>query len=643
MVAAESTGREKQLAEDDQMTSIRLLAVALLAATAIPALPAAAQTAPAKKPVNGVDDMPRYTYPMSGKVEAILTDEAAMKALAGKVKADIGKTLAGYDIQDRATLRGLHRTLRMIALIEGDWDAVKREAEAARSLQDKAADKLISGNIELAMVAAKDAGAFGTPAQRAAFKQAYATRIDPLPWDVVGTDLTQSVNTLDGWTAAQMTGSAMSAFQPSIDKGGSLSFEEASGLVAISALSRFYLPLKAEFGAVEGAYVKAHRVVKPSIWTARDVVLPAGDKTLSPVVVGIWDSGMDTALFPGLLWTNGKETMNGKDDDGNGFVDDVHGIGFDDHGRREATLLRQPHGRIDAKRIAFMADIRKGFGDQAAGIDSSEAREQAAWMNAASPEDAKALNEDMQFYGSYAHGTHVAGIVAAGDPYVRLVGARYNFATDNPPRRPTPQIMAALGKVHQDIVDYFKKAGVRVVNMSWGIDIKTEYESQLLANGVPPEQAASEARELFAIETGALRKALESAPEILFICAAGNSNNSASFVGFVPSGWDLPNLITTAAVDQAGDPTSFTTTGPTIDIAANGYQVDSVIPGGKRALFSGTSMASPQVVNAAAKVMATNPKLTGAQVRAILLETATPSPSGLKLLDTKAAVAKAKG
>jgi hypothetical protein len=47
------------------------------------------------------------------------------------------------------------------------------------------------------------------------------------------------------------------------------------------------------------------------------------------------------------------------------------------------------------------------------------------------------------------------------------------------------------------------------------------------------------------------------------------------------------------------------------------------------------------VTNAAAKLFALNPKLTVAQVREILLSTATPGSGGLKLLDTRAAVARA--
>lgn len=57
------------------------------------------------------------------------------------------------------------------------------------------------------------------------------------------------------------------------------------------------------------------------------------EKRLRPrrqVIVGVVDSGVDTLLtdLQGVLWTNPKERRDGKDNDHNGYVDDIHGWNF---------------------------------------------------------------------------------------------------------------------------------------------------------------------------------------------------------------------------------------------------------------------------------------------------------------------------
>ena len=79
--------------------------------------------------------------------------------------------------------------------------------------------------------------------------------------------------------------------------------------------------------------------------------------------------------------------------------------------------------------------------------------------------------------------------------------------------------------------------------------------------------------------------------------------------------------ITVGAVDRAGQETSFSTFGKTVAVHANGFEVESLLPGGDRVKFSGTSMASPQVANLAAKLFALKPELTVAQVREAMIGT----------------------
>jgi subtilisin family serine protease len=80
-------------------------------------------------------------------------------------------------------------------------------------------------------------------------------------------------------------------------------------------------------------------------------------------------------------------------------------------------------------------------------------------------------------------------------------------------------------------------------------------------------------------------------------------------VKHLPSAFRLPNLIAVGAVNQAGDETSFTSYDSTVVVDADGYEVESTVPGGGTLKGSGTSMASPNVANLAAKLLALHPSL----------------------------------
>ena len=152
------------------------------------------------------------------------------------------------------------------------------------------------------------------------------------------------------------------------------------------------------------------------------------------------------------------------------------------------------------------------------------------------------------------------------------------------------------------------------------------------------------ARELFDIGRNALTAAFASAPEILFVTAAGNENSDSTFSEAIPAGIVLPNLLTVGAVDLAGDEASFTSYGPTVKVHANGYQVESFIPGGDRVAESGTSMASPQVAGLAGKILAVNPKLAPTEVIALIAGTAEKTADGRRtLIHPKKALSAAGG
>jgi subtilisin family serine protease len=206
---------------------------------------------------------------------------------------------------------------------------------------------------------------------------------------------------------------------------------------------------------------------------------------------------------------------------------------------------------------------------------------------------------------------------------------RITFDWHNVPLPPSEELSLRAAQDDQAYVDWFRANGIRVVNMSWGGGPQDD-EAALEKNGMGKDAADRKAiaAKLFKIERDGLYNAIKSAPQVLFICAAGNADSNSGFNEMIPSAFKLSNLLTVGAVDQAGDEASFTSYGDTVLVDANGYQVESVLPGGRKVRFSGTSMASPNVVNLAAKLIALDPKLTPQQTIQLIVSGATPSVDG---------------
>jgi subtilisin family serine protease len=263
----------------------------------------------------------------------------------------------------------------------------------------------------------------------------------------------------------------------------------------------------------------------------------------------------------------------------------------------------------------------KGFSDLQASVDSPEATDLKRYMSQLRPDQVKPLIENLELVGNWAHGTHVAGIATDGNPFAKVVIGRITFDYHLIPEVPTLEQAKKDAAAYGAVVDYFKQNGVRVVNMSWGGSVK-DYENAFEANGAggTAEQRKELSREYFEIGKSALLKAMKGAPGILFVCAAGNSNDNVQFDEFIPSSLQLPNMITVGAVDQAGEETSFSSFGPMVNVHANGYEVESYIPGGRRLKLSGTSMASPQVTNLAGKLFALDPALTPEEARKLIVD-----------------------
>lgn len=577
--------------------------------------PAVGQT---KQRIDKVADLPRFTYRIDGQVENLIRDDAKFRAFAAEVRRDIESTLAKYDIADKATERQLLGTLVQLDMLDARYDAALAGADRIRALQEKPADKLLTGMTTRAIVAGeRKAGNRTSEAYHSEVAQSITDTLKPLPYDVIANEIREAKAGVETLGEGRLIGSVRESLQPIVDKSGSLSSDLAPGVIAIKYALIYALPLKQTFVDTYGAYLAAHRIDKADMWTARDVVLPPG-KSYTPVTIAVWDSGVDTHLFPGSV----VEAA------GNPAV-----IAFDRFSN-PATGELMPIPEELKKRVPEMKLRLKGFSDLQSDIDSPEASDVKQFLSTLKPDAYKSAIEDLVLASNWMHGTHVAGITVAGNPYARLVVGRIEFDWHLlPDPCPSKELAERDARNMQSYIDFFKQHGVRVVNMSWGGSVKGVEEAlEQCSIGKTADERKALAREYFEIQKNALTKAMASAPGILFVAAAGNSNEDASFIEDIPAGIALPNLVAVGAVDKAGDEAGFTSYGPTVVVHANGYQVESVIPGGEKLAESGTSMASPQVVNLAAKILAVDPELKPTEVIEIIRSTADKTVDGRRTL-----------
>lgn len=614
-----------------------ILALTLVTQVTEPAQVITAQQRPndlERSTVSTAADLPQREFAFDGKVIDLLESSPQSEKLLSELRREIETILASYDIRDRATRRELHRTLRNIALVQRDEAEARNQIDILRTLQDKEADQLLSGKLFGAYLSALNAGPVGSPAFSEAFRAQYADALAEMPWSIVGVSLKEELAAAERISIVMTEAWLDRQVQPSVDAGQKISTADLSTIAAMRLEKEILIGLQPDNVAVLRAHIAENDVVKSDIWADRLAPDLPIDR-LSPVTIAVWDSGVDVNLFSGRLWSDKKQVQQAANVIGD-RIDEKHGLAFDAQGRPDKGLMLSPPpdlaSRLDQARTAF-----KGFSDQSSGITSPEAEALLELTSRLTPEEGDKLLSDISFFGEFAHGTHVAGIAMEGNPAARLLTIRASTDWRAVPERPTRERAARIAKMHQDIVDYLKAGGARVVNISWGFDVSV-YERQLEIHGVPLEARRTEAREMFDIESRALRDAIASAPEILFVVAAGNGNDDASFAASIPQSIDAENVLTVAAVDQAGEPALFTALGAAVDVAASGYQIESFVPGGERQQWSGTSMAAPQVVNLAGRLLAIAPDLSVKQLRACIVNSTSAGANSLRLIHPRNAL-----
>lgn len=600
------------------------LALTLAVLIALPAVAAE------KIRISSTDELPRRSYKVEGTAVGLMEDDEQFRRLSNEVMTNLQADLEKYDIHDPATLKGYYGTLMLLQFQRGELKEAIATIPKLRELESKEASRLTTGLFLLAYERAlEEAQDPSTPEFESAFERHYRRIWADLPWETVKEAAESLKGQLSLISRELVIGGLQGQPQEILERtNGTVPEPLVVSLLTTRFMLDHRLPLHDEMLRVLTALHEANRgsAGMKDIWADRQVKFDSAEG-LHPVVVAVWDSGVDLSALPAAnRFVNAAEELNGRDDDGNGHVDDVHGIAYDLVNWKKAVgTLEDPAGKIrtDLQRLQRLV---KGSIDLQSSIDSPEAADLRKTMASLRAEEVRGFLEELGFYTGYAHGTHVAGIAADGNPAARILGARMTHAYGQLPKPRTLENARFTAQMYRDTVDYFRRSGVRVVNMSWRYNAAS-IEASLSLNGVGKDEKERKAmaQEMFAIERDALYEAIKSAPGILFVCGSGNENNDADFSRYIPASLELPNLLTVGAVDSAGRKTAFTTEGASVDLFANGYEVESFVPGGDRLKISGTSMASPQVANLAAKLLAINPALKPEQLIEMITRGAEPS------------------
>lgn len=202
----------------------------------------------------------------------------------------------------------------------------------------------------------------------------------------------------------------------------------------------------------------------------------------------------------------------------------------------------------------------------------------------------------------HGHGSHCSGTIGAkGDDGKGIVGVNWNT------RIMGVKFLDAGGSGSLEdaikAIDYATKMGAKVMSNSWG----GGGFSQTLLDSIKATNDAG----------------------ALFVAAAGNDSNNNDEHESYPASYEVANIISVAAVDNAGTKADFSNYGKrSVHIGAPGVNIYSST-GGAYDSWSGTSMATPHVSGVAALVWSHEPVMTAVQVKERILLTARPI-AGLK-------------
>lgn len=195
------------------------------------------------------------------------------------------------------------------------------------------------------------------------------------------------------------------------------------------------------------------------------------------------------------------------------------------------------------------------------------------------------------YFDDYGHGTHVAGIIAASNNSLGVLGVSPGVSLYG------VKVLDSNGNGnYSDVIEGIEWSitnQMKIINLSF--------------SGVNASQTLQMA----------VDKAYNSG--ILLVASAGNQGYDRKGNITYPAAYD--SVLSVGAVNELNARAEFSSVGRSLDLMAPGVNIESTVPFGY-GFDSGTSMAAPHVTGIAALLWQTKPELTNIQVRDSLLNSA---------------------
>jgi cell wall-associated protease len=368
-------------------------------------------------------------------------------------------------------------------------------------------------------------------------------------------------------------------------------------------------------------------------------------------VMAVIDSGTDFS-HPDLVnvkWTNPNDVEDGVDNDSNGFIDDINGWNFADNNNQlyDKSFLG-----------TFSQDTYDFFAVQTRLLRGTGTPADLAWIKTKQTDDAFIAN--LEVFANFVHGSHVAGIMTKNSPNSQLMALKIMptkspvaaapattttpatppaacgtiaAVTDTMLRAGLKALAGQQGKAMLPFGQYVNAQKARVANCSFGISTTAAQGTlaplltSILKCTPTAEQLQSYAATMVTAVVASQAVLVTSAPNTLFVIAAGNDGTDNDALPASPANIKMDNTITVAATMDYTKLASFSNYGNTmVEVAAPGVGIESSIPGDMHLTVSGTSQASPFVANIAGQILDQNPALALTDVKKIIMGTVDLKP-----------------